>query len=219
MAHPAPARLGHGTTALGLVLGFVPLFAFSIIADRLAANGVAWSALIAFVITVLALAEGYRRHAPRMLNLASLILFAAVMVAGFAGGPGVDRWLYEWGRPLVGVVLGLFVLATAPVFPFTAEYARRDVPREYWHSPTFLHINRVLSGAWGLAIVIIGLLSLLATALGAFAIDAGSPHLDELLLRWVLPIAVLWLTIHLTFTYPDRVTGRTPTAGHHEEAR
>jgi hypothetical protein len=155
---------------LGFVLGFVPWIVFSVVAQRLDANGVAWSATIAVAMTVVALVAARRKHGPTFLSLASLVLFGAIAVVGFVGGPGVDRWLFEWGRPLVGVVLGLLVLATASVRPFTAEYARQSVPREYWGSPTFRRINTV-----------------------------------ELLLNWVVPIAVIWGAMRFTATYPDRV--------------
>jgi hypothetical protein len=193
----------------GFVLGFLPWIVFSVVAQRLAANAVAWSAVIALAMTVAALLLGWRRHAPKILNLCSLALFAIMAVAGFVGGPGVDRWLFEWGRPLVGVVLGLFVLATVPVLPFTAEYARQSTPREYWDSPTFTKINRVLSAAWGAALIVMGLASLAVTALDAQATDPGSDHLPDLLLNWVVPIVVVWAAVRFTATYPDRATAGT----------
>jgi hypothetical protein len=131
-------------------------------------------------------------------------------VAGFVGGPAVDAWLFEWGRPLVGVVLGLYVLATVPVMPFTEEYARQTVPRQYWGSPTFRRVNRVLSAAWGVAIVVIGAAGLLVTALDAHAVDPSRNNLVDLLLNWVVPIAVIWWMVRFTATYPDRVRGPAP---------
>ena len=205
-------RSPHGRAAVaqfGFVLGFLPWIVFSIVAQRLAADGVAWSALVAVVMTLVALVVAWRRHGPKILNLASLVLFGAIAVAGFVGGPDVDRWLYDWGRPLVGVVLGLFVLATVPVLPFTAEYARQSTPREYWDSPTFTRINRVLSAVWGVALIVMGLAAVLVAALGQQADGTDSSHLLDLLLNWVVPIAVIWWTVRFTVTYPDRVTGRT----------
>jgi hypothetical protein len=190
---------------LGFVLGFVPWIVFSVVAQRLDANGVAWSATIAVAMTVVALVAARRKHGPTFLNLASLVLFGAIAVVGFAGGPGVDRWLFEWGRPLVGVVLGLLVLATASVRPFTAEYARQSVPREHWGSPTFRRINTVLSAVWGAGILVIGLAAVAVTALDAHATDATRNNTVDLLLNWVVPIAVIWGAMRFTATYPDRV--------------
>ena len=189
----------------GFVLGFVPWIVFSLVAQRLDANGVAWSATIAVVMTVVALVAAKRKHGPTFLNVASLVLFGLIAVVGFVGGPGVDRWLFEWGRPLVGVVLGLLVLATAPVRPFTEEYARQSVPREYWGSPTFRRINTVLSAVWGAGILVIGLAAVAVTALDAQATDPTRNNTVDLLLNWVVPIAVLWGAMKVTATYPDRV--------------
>ena len=197
---------GKALSPLTIVTGFLPWIAFAFVAQRLAADGVAWSALIAVAMTVIALVWGRTRHAPMQLNVYSLILFTVMAVIGFGGGPPVDRWLYEWGRPLVGVVLGLMILVTAGSRPFTAGYAKASTPRELWGSPVFKKINRVLSATWGVALVVIGIASLLVTALDAQAGGTASPYLLDLFLNWVVPIAVLVWTIRFTDTYPDRVT-------------
>lgn len=196
---------------LKFVLGFLPWIVFSFVAQRLDANGVAWSATIAAAMSLVAVIAALRRHGPKILNLGSLVLFTAIAVVGFAGGPAVDAWLFEWGRPLAGVLLGLYVLATVPVMPFTEEYARQSVPRQYWGSPTFRRINRVLSAAWGAAIVVIGAAGLLVTVLDAHAVDASRNHTVDLLLNWVVPIAVIWGMVKFTAAYPERVKG--PAAG------
>jgi len=191
---------------LSIVVGFVPWIAFSFIAQRLTADGVAWSALIAVAMTVIALLVGRARHTPVQLNVYSMVLFTVMAVAGFVGGPTVDEWLFQWGRPLVGVVLGLILLATSPVRPFTAEYARLSTPREYWGSPVFVRINRVLSATWGVALVVMGTSAVVVSALEAQASGTDSPYLVDLFLNWVVPIVVIVWTIHFTTTYPDRVT-------------
>jgi uncharacterized membrane protein YfcA len=185
-------------------------FCRSFAAQRLAANGVAWAALLAVAMTLVSVVAARRHHGPKILNLGSLVLFAIIAVAGFLGGPAVDRWLFEWGRPLVGVVLGLYVLITVPVMPFTEEYARQTTPRQYWGSPMFKKINRVLSAAWGAAIVVMGAVSLLVTFLDAHATNPADNHVVDLVLNWVVPIAVIWGMVKFTAAYPDRVSGSAP---------
>ncbi|SOD97650.1 hypothetical protein [Blastococcus haudaquaticus] len=194
------------------VSGFLPWIAFTVVAHRPAADAVAWGAVLAVAMTVVALALAGRGHGPVTLDAASLVLFAVVAVAGFIGGRDVDDWLYTWGRPLVGVVLGLFVLGTASVRPFTEEYARQSTPREYWGSPTFRSVNRVISAAWGGGLVVIGSAGVLVTVLDAHATSRASGHLLELALNWVVPIAVLWGLAEFTGRYPDRVTARRQAA-------
>ena len=191
-----------------LALGFLPWIAFTVVAQRMAANAVAWSALLAVALTLVSLALAARRKGPVILDRVSLVLFATIAVVGSAGGPALDDWLYTWGRPLVGVVLGLFVLATASSRPFTEEYARLSTPREVWDSPTFRAVNRVISAAWGAGLVVIGAAGVLVTLLGEHATDRSSAHLVELLLDWVVPIGVIWALVAFSDRYPDRVTAR-----------
>jgi hypothetical protein len=206
--HPAPtAAHEKPLNPLSIAAGFAPWIAFTVIAQRTAADGVAWAALIAGVMTAVALAWSRGRHSPTQLTLFSGVLFALVAVLGFAGGAAVDRWLFEWGRPLVGVALGLAVLVTCRVRPFTAEYAKRSTPPQLWTSPTFVRVNRVLSATWGVALVVTGLGAVLVTALDANATGTGDPHLLDLLLHWVLPIAVITWTVRFTNAYPARVVG------------
>jgi hypothetical protein len=193
---------------LSFVLAFLPWIVFTFVARRSAANSVAWSALLAMVITAVLLVRARRRGDPTTLNAVSLVIFGAIAVVGFVGGPPIDEWLYTWGRPLVGVVLGLYVLGTASVRPFTEQYARQSTPRQYWGSPTFHSINRVISAAWGVGLVVIGGCALILTALDQQHTTFSSDHLVELLLNWVIPIAVIWGLIKFTAAYPDRVTGR-----------
>lgn len=184
----------------------------SFVAQRLAANGVAWSATIAVAMTLVALIYAWQRKGPKILNMGSLVLFAVIAIVGFVGGPAVDLWLYVWGRPLVGVILGLFILVTVPVMPFTEEYARQSVPREHWNSPGFRRINRVLSAAWGVAILIIGLASVVVAALDALPDSFADHHALDLVLNWVLPIVVIAGIIRFTRRYPERTTGGADAA-------
>jgi hypothetical protein len=196
---------------LSFVLDFLPWIVFTVVARRSAADSVAWSALLAVVITAVLLARARQRGDPTTLNAVSLVIFGVIAVLGFVGGPPVDDWLYTWGRPLVAVVLGLYVLATAGIRPFTEQYARQSTPRQYWGSPAFHAINRVISAAWGLGLVVIGGCSLLLTALHQQLTTFSSGHLLELLLNWVVPIAVIWGLVRFTAAYPDHVTGREQT--------
>ncbi len=76
---------------------------------------------------------------------------------------------------------------------------------------TFHAINRVISVAWGLGLVVIGGCSLPLTALDQQHTTFDSVHLVELLLNWVIPIAVIWGLVKFTAAYPDHVTGREQT--------
>ncbi|WP_072803525.1 hypothetical protein [Rhodococcoides yunnanense] len=191
---------------LAIFTGFIPWIAFTLVAQRTAADGVAWSALLAAFIGLVFVIRGRRTGSPTQMDIYSLVLFTLIAVVGFIGDQGVDQWLFDWGRPLVGVVLGLVLLATASVRPFTAEYAKRSTPEEYWSSPLFRRINFVLSASWGVAITVMGVSAVLVTALDAHASGTDSPYLLDFFLNWAVPILLIAAMIHLTNTYPDRAS-------------
>lgn len=190
---------------LSLILGFVPWIAFSFLAHRIAADSVAWSGLIGVLLVLGTMVAQKPFWPPSVLNIGMLIPLVTITVVGFVGGPDVDAWLYQWAVPGVGLFLGLFILVLVPFAPFTERFARQSTPQAYWGSPTFIKINRVLSGAWGLAIVVMGVCSLLVAALDLYSDDFSSPGTGELLLNWVVPIVVIVGMVKFTIRYPEQV--------------
>ena len=112
---------------------------------------------------------------PKIINLISAGLFLVLTLIGFFGSRSIDGWLFDWASGLVTLTIGLLLLVTMPIMPFTEQYARERVPREYWGRPTFRKVNRVLSLAWAVAIVIIGLASMAVAALHERADSTSEP--------------------------------------------
>ena len=88
------------------------------------------------------------RWPPKIINLISAGLFLVLTLIGFLGDRSIDGWLFDWASGLVTLALGLLLFATMPIMPFTEQYTRERVPREYWGRPIFKKVNRVLSLAW-----------------------------------------------------------------------
>ncbi len=194
--------------AQSLILGFVPWMAFSFLAHRIAADAVAWGALLGVVLVLAGMAMQRPAWPPGVLNIGMLVPLATIAVVGFVGGPEVDAWLYDWAVPGVGLFLGLFVLVLVPFAPFTERFARQSTPKAYWGSPTFRRINRVLSAAWGVAIAAMGGCSLMVAALDLYSDDFATPGNGEFLLNWVIPLLVIVGMVKFTIDYPDRVRAR-----------
>lgn len=199
-----------------LILGFVPWIAFSFLAHRIAADSVAWSGLIGVVLVLVTMAVQKPVWPPSVLSIGMLIPLTAITVVGFVGTADVDAWLYDWAVPGVGLFLGLFILVLVPFAPFTERIARQTTPKAYWGSPTFKKINRVLSAAWGGAIVVMGMCSLAVAALDLYADGVTGPGLGELLLNWVVPIVVIVGMVTFTIRYPEQV--RVQVRGAHPPA-
>ncbi len=191
--------------SLSLILGFLPLIAFNILAGRVANNGIAWGALVALTIALINMAITRPRWPPKIINVISAGLFLVLTLIGFLGNRSIDGWLFDWASGLITLTLGLLLLVTMPIMPFTEQYARERVSREYWGTPTFTKVNRVLSLAWALAIVIIGLASMAVAVLDERAGSTSDTSLLDLILNWVVPIGILVFMVRFTAQYPDRV--------------
>ena len=191
-----------------LVLAFLPLIAFSLLTRLLPSGDIGVAALVAALCAVAAMVAVRPVWPPKILNVISLLLFAVLAAFGFASGAGSDRWLATWAGAGVGLVVGLAILALVPVVPFTEQFARQSTPKAYWASPTFKKINRVLSAAWGVAIVAVG-----ASRVAAAVIGRSTSHrLPDLLLGTALPIVIVIYMLKFSKSYPDRVTQGESTA-------
>ncbi len=194
--------------SLTLILAFLPLIVFSVLARFLSHGYIGIAGLAAAVVALIAILISRPIWPPKILNCCSLVLFTLFAVFGFTLGKNDDRWLATWGGAGVGVVLGLIILALIPFMPFTEQFARESVPQTEWASPVFKKINLVLSAAWGLAIFAVGLSRVAAAAINGHT----TRRLPETLLGLVIPILIIVYMLKFSKSYPDRVA-------HHEPAR
>jgi hypothetical protein len=186
---------------LMLILSFLPLVAFSVLARLLPHGDVGVAALTAAVIAAIAMVAVRPVWPPKILNTCSFVLFTVLAIAGFTGGAGNDRWLATWAAAGVGLAMGLVILALIPVMPFTEQFARQSTPQAYWASPTFKQINRVLSLGWGAALAGVGVSRLAAVAVSGHT----TRHLPGLLLGLAIPAVITIYMLKFSKSYPDRV--------------
>jgi hypothetical protein len=192
--------------SLMLIIAFLPLIAFSLLARFLPHGYIGIAGLAAAVLALIAIVTGHPIWPPKILNACSLVMFALFAVLGFTLGKNDDRWLATWGGAGVGLILGLVILALIPVMPFTEQFARGSVPRAEWSSPTFKKINRVLSTAWGVAIFALGVARVAAAAINGHT----TRRLPEILLGLAVPAAIILYMLKFSKSYPDRVTHSEP---------
>ena len=93
--------------SLTLILAFLPLIAFSLLARFLPHGYIGIAGLVAAVIALIAILTSHPIWPPKILNTCSLVLFALIAVLGFTLGKNDDRWLATWGG--AGVGLGLAI--------------------------------------------------------------------------------------------------------------
>ncbi len=191
---------------LTLILTFLPLIIFSVLARFLPHGDIGIAGLVAGVAALIAIATSHPVWPPKIINSCSLVLFALIAVLGFTVGSHDDRWLATWGGAGMPLIIGLIILVLVPVVPFTEQFARETTPPAYWSSPTFKKINRVLSVGWGLAIFAVGL-----SRVAAAVINGHTTHrLPELLLGLAVPSVILLYMLRFSKSYPERVTHPEP---------
>jgi hypothetical protein len=203
---PAWRSCFRAMKTLTLILTFLPLIIFSVLARFLPHTYIGVAGLAGAVMALIAIATSHPIWPPKIINTCSLVLFAVIAVLGFALGSHDDRWLATWGGAGMPLIIGLIILVLVPVVPFTEQFARQATPEAYWSSPTFKKINRVLSAGWGAAIFAVGVSRVAAAAINGHT----TRRLPELLLGLAVPGVILLYMLRFSKSYPDRVSHHEP---------
>ena len=173
-------------------LGFVPWIIFWVVCGPSTWEYAAGGALLAAVILLIPSRE---RGRIKLLDIVSVVFFAGLTIAGLVLDRRRLTWLEDYSQAISSGILAVVVLGSLAFVPFTEQYAREQVPREFWSTPTFKQINRTLTLVWGLAFA-------LCAVLGVFAQhDRGG----SVWLNWIIPIVVIVGAFKFTSWYPDRV--------------
>jgi hypothetical protein len=98
------------------------------------------AAFIGLVATLILFLPSWRKRTYTSMDLFGVIFFLPLASSSLALGEGDLARLKSWSGVLI--YGGLSVFSWAAILrgdPFTREYARRMVPREYWQSSLFLN--------------------------------------------------------------------------------
>jgi hypothetical protein len=183
MNPPAAPAKGGAPSGLGIVIGLVPWFLFTIIAE----HGTLKIASIAAVGVAVGVCFYSARNGgrPKMIELAAVATFIVFTVVAFIADPSVTHWLTRYARAIAAGVLSLLVFGSLLFVPFTEEYAREMIPREHWSSPRFKAVNRRLTALWG------GVFAVMTVShvIGGIIDHKGT----NVIFNWVIPISlVIW---------------------------
>lgn len=129
---------------VGILLGFVPLIVYGILArDTVSSVVIALGAAI--LATVLVSFPDLRQGI--LLAWANLALFGAAFVA--IGVLGITA-LIPWMGAIIYAVLSTVAFGSlAAGSPFTLQYARGMVEPTLWENPGFIAVNYRMTGVWG----------------------------------------------------------------------
>ncbi|MCX5386988.1 hypothetical protein [Streptomyces sp. NBC_00083] len=183
-----------------VLLGFAPWIIFDVIAGPST-----WklAAFTAFVAALVFSVPDFRDHRVKLLDAVGILFFGVVALLGCF----LDRhdliWLETYAQVLSSGVLALIALVSLVTVPFTEQYARESVPREFWKNPRFRRTNRIITAAWAVVFVATALLGLAALHTKSM----GDWY------NWVIPVILLVLAIKFTKWYPAQVRAQGERAG------
>jgi succinate dehydrogenase hydrophobic anchor subunit len=182
-APPATPESGGGSGSM--LIGLASWILFTVIAE----HGTLKVASIAAVVIAIGVC-GYSMRGgkrPKLIELAAVATFIVFTVIAFVADPSLTHWLTRYARAVAAGVLALLVFGSLLFVPFTEEYAREMVPREYWHSEQFKQVNRKLTVVWGEIFLVMTVSHIIAGT-----VDKQGTNI---IFNWVIPIAlVLWGT-------------------------
>jgi hypothetical protein len=153
------------------------------------------------VSLLLGFAQWRRGESVKVLEVGSLALFGALVLYTVVAAP-------EWTVATVRLAVdgGLFAIAFVSLLigqPFTLQYARESVPREFWTLPAFFTTNQRITAVWAAAFAVM-------TGADALAQYAESlPLWVDITATIVAFVGALWFT----GWYPTAVRRRAGLAG------
>jgi hypothetical protein len=188
-----------------IFLGFVPWIVFSVVAGP---STWMWAALAALLCSLILSVPSWRStRSISVLDAAGLLFFGALVVLALTLDRATLQPIEDRAQMLSSIVIAVVALGSLAVGrPFTEYYARQQTPREYWNTPTFKQINRVITAVWGLVFVLNALCDAAVAYLGV----------NTDIFNWVVPIVAIVAAVKFTGWYPDHVTGRNQPQGAHE---
>ena len=184
---------------MGLFLGLTPFIAFFLMMRLVSPMAGLVSAL---GVSALLSAWMYRSgKSIKILEIGSLLLFGALVLYTWIAAP---RWTVATVRLAVDAGLLAIVLISLVIGkPFTLQYAREQVAREFWSSPQFLAANRLITAAWA----------------GAFAVLVAADAAAEYL-TWIpvgvdaaVSVAAFLAAVGFTIWYPTVIRRRALARG------
>jgi hypothetical protein len=181
-----------------MFLSLIPWALFSVMIERRGANAAGFAALAAAAVALWFALKDRESGGFKVIDLAGIATFGVLAVSCFVGGDSVRNWVADYGRGTAAGVLALVMLGSALTVPFTEQYARESVPREYWHSPVFRAVNRRISAVWGAVVAVMALGHLLAGAIDPATAPKSGTRPVDLLLNWVVPIGLILFAISYT---------------------
>ncbi len=176
---------------MSIILGFAPFIVFFTLASLISPLvGLTAAFAISLVMTGL---NWQRGKSLKILDIGSLALFGSIILMILVAAP--DWSVGEVGLAVNGGLTLISLLSLAIGRPFTLQYAKEQIPEQYWNVPLFIRTNQLITIIWTLAFAI-------STGTTAASIYLPTiPHWLEI----TAAVGGLAIAIWFTTWYPARV--------------
>ncbi|HEX4483859.1 MAG TPA: hypothetical protein VH081_08730 [Solirubrobacteraceae bacterium] len=166
----------------GIYIAFVPWLLFGVIVRQ---DSLIAAAIVALLAATAISAPGVVHGRPKVLELGTVLAFVGFTIAATLLDSSASAWLARYARAISASLLALIAFGSLLRTPFTEQYARETVPREWWSSERFKHVNRSLTAMWGLVFA-----AMVPSHVIAGAIDTRR---GNTIFNWLIPIAlIIW---------------------------
>jgi all-trans-retinol 13,14-reductase len=185
---------------LRLIIAFLPWIILGVLGNR-------WFVL-AFMLALAAAAVTTARQllmgSPKILDTVTFafFVFVAVGLLGFGWMILATYMTLLVNVTLMAIAWGSLLAGT----PFTIQYAREQVPQEYWSSPLFIRINQLITAVWGVDFCLSAVASLYRHATGDTSLASQY--------AWVLfSVSAALFTVYFPDWYRARALGPAGPGG------
>jgi hypothetical protein len=166
----------------GIFVALVPWVVFGLLAQHSTLKVAAIGALLASAVIAV---RSIRAGGAKVLELGAVLAFAGFVVVAFGADHATGAWVARYARAISAALLAAIAFGSLLAVPFTEQYARESVPRQFWSSPQFKQINRRLTAMWGFVFTL-----MIPAHVIAGAVDT---HRANVILNWAIPVAlILW---------------------------
>jgi len=164
----------------GIFAALIPWLLFTVVAAHWSLKA---ASLLGLAGAVVIAAPAVRAGRPKLIELGAVATFAGFAIVAFAADAGVAADVSRYARAIAAAVLAGLALVSLLFVPFTEQYARESVPRQYWSSPRFKQGNRRMTLLWAGTFA-----AMVPSHLIAASLDTRH---GNLLFNWVIPVALV----------------------------
>jgi uncharacterized membrane protein len=181
-----------GAGGKGIYIALIPWIVFTVLVAHSSLKLGSFAALAAAVVIAV---PGVLKGRPKLLEVGAVVTFVGFVVVAFLADASVAHWVSRYARGIAALILSLISFGSLLFVPFTEQYAREQVPEEYWGSPRFKQLNRKLTTLWACVFA----------AMVPFHVIAGAIDTKpgNIVFNWLIPLALVFWAIKRTSAVAD----------------